>query len=100
AATGLSLFSLHMDACNGVLPPPVPPPGRYAARKILFAERNFTVREDLSPFAPRVTDIPWPGTTFEEGQAVVSVLGTGCDREGAMEDLVNTLNKLERYMRG
>ena len=100
AATGLSLFSLHLDACRGVLPASVPEPGRCAVRRILFAERDLTVREDLSRFAPRVTDIPWPGTAFEEGQAVVSVLGTGRDREGAMEDLVNTLNKLERYMRG
>jgi predicted ATP-grasp superfamily ATP-dependent carboligase len=100
AATGLSLFSLHMDACRGVLPGSLPAPGRCAARRILFADRDLTVKEDLSRFAPRVTDIPWPGTTFEEGQAVVSVQGTGADRDGAMQDLVNTLNKLERYMRG
>jgi predicted ATP-grasp superfamily ATP-dependent carboligase len=100
AATGLSLFSLHMDACRGLLPETVPPPGRCVARRILFADRDLTVREDLSRFAPRVTDIPWPGTSFEEGGAVVSVLGTGTGREGAMQDLVNTLNKLERYMRG
>jgi predicted ATP-grasp superfamily ATP-dependent carboligase len=67
-------------------------------REILFAERDIVVEEDLSRFAPRVTDIPWPGTRFEEGQAVVSVLGTGKDRSGALQDLGNTLNKLERYM--
>jgi predicted ATP-grasp superfamily ATP-dependent carboligase len=100
AATGLSLFSLHMDACRGVLPASLPGPGRCAARRILFADRDLVVKGDLSRFAPRVTDIPWPGTSFEEGQAVVSVQGTGPDRGGAMQDLVNTLNKLKRYMRG
>ena len=99
AATGLSLFSLHMDACKGVLPQEPAVAGRFAVRRILFADRDLVVKEDLSGFAPRVADIPWPGSSFEEGQAVVSVLGTGSDREGAMEDLVNTLNKLERYMR-
>jgi predicted ATP-grasp superfamily ATP-dependent carboligase len=100
AATGLSLFSLHMDACRGVLPAGMPRAVRCAARRILFADRDMVVKRDLSKFAPGITDIPWPGTSFEEGQAVVSVLGTGRDRQGAMEDLVNTLNKLERYMRG
>jgi hypothetical protein len=100
AATGLSLFSLHMDACRGVLPDGPPEAGRCAARRILFADRDFVVREDLSGFAPRVTDIPWPGSSFEEGQAIVSALGTGRNREEATQDLVNILNKLERYMRG
>ncbi|MDD1670171.1 MAG: ATP-grasp domain-containing protein, partial [Methanomicrobiales archaeon] len=95
---GVSLFSLHMDACRGILPAVVPEPRRYAARRILFADRDLVMAEDLSRLAPRVADIPWPGTTFEEGQAVVSVLGTGPDRAEALRDLDNTLNKLERYM--
>jgi hypothetical protein len=99
-ATGLSLFSLHMDACRGVLPVRLPEPRCCAVRRILFADRDLTLAKDLSRFAPRVTDIPWPGTSFEEGQAVVSVLGSGVDRVAAMHDLANTLNKLERYMRG
>jgi hypothetical protein len=56
------------------------------------------MREDLSRFGPSLADIPWPGTKFEEGQAVVSILGTGRDRDGALRDLDNTLNKLKRYM--
>lgn len=98
ASSGISLFSLHMEACRGVLPPVTPGPGCSAARRILFADRALVIKEDLSRFAPRVADIPWPGTRFEEGQAVVSVLGTGRDRTGALRDLDNTLNKLERYM--
>ncbi|HVN66172.1 MAG TPA: ATP-grasp domain-containing protein [Methanomicrobiales archaeon] len=100
AASGLSLFSLHLDACRGMLPAPVPEPGRCAVRRILFADRDLVLSEDLSRFAPRVADIPWPGTSFEEGQAVVSLFGTGPDREAALRDLASTLNKLERYMRG
>jgi predicted ATP-grasp superfamily ATP-dependent carboligase len=98
ASTGLSLFSLHMDACRGRLPAKVPDPGCHAVREILFAERDRVVEEDLSRFAPRVTDIPWPGTRYEEGQAMISVLGTGKDRSGALQDLGNTLNMLKRYM--
>jgi predicted ATP-grasp superfamily ATP-dependent carboligase len=98
ASTGVSLFSLHMEACRGTLPVTVPDPVGFAARRILFADRDLVVNEDLSRFAPRVADIPWPSTRFEEGQAVVSVLGRGRDRSGALRDLDNTLNKLKRYM--
>jgi uncharacterized protein len=97
-STGANLFSLHVDACNGILPPAPPRPVQYAARQILFADRDLVVPEDLSRFAPRVTDIPWPGTEFEEGQAVVSVLGWGRDRGEALRVLGNTLKQLERYM--
>jgi len=98
ASTGSSLFSLHMDACKGKLPPVVPEPERCVSRRILFAERDLVVKEDLSGFGPRIADIPWPGTSFEEGQAVVSVFGTGRNRREALLDLDNTLNKLKRYM--
>ncbi|HMA05630.1 MAG TPA: ATP-grasp domain-containing protein [Methanomicrobiales archaeon] len=95
---GVSLFALHMDACRGILPQPVPEPRRCVARRILFAERDLVVTGDIAGMAPLVADIPWPGTAFEEGQAVVSVFGTGPDRAGALRNLDNTLNKLERYM--
>jgi predicted ATP-grasp superfamily ATP-dependent carboligase len=58
----------------------------------------MVVEEDLSRLSPHIADIPWPGTSFEDGQAVVSVFGTGRDRREALQDLDNTLNKLKRYM--
>ena len=42
---------------------------------------------DLSDLAPRIADIPWPGTEFEEGHAVVSVYGCGKTEEAAYADL-------------
>lgn len=98
ASTGSNLFSLHMDACQGKLPPEASGSARYAARRILFAERDLVVGENLARLGLPIADIPWPGTAFEEGQAVVSILGTGRDRSEALQDLDNTLNKLKRYM--
>jgi hypothetical protein len=98
ASTGSSLFSLHMDACRGQLPPKVPEPEHYVSRRILFAERDLVMKEDLSRFGPLIADIPWPGTFFEESQAVVSVFGTGRNRSEALRDLDNIINKLKRYM--
>ena len=62
ASTGSCLFSLHMDACQGSLPPEVPGSPRYAARRILFAERDLTVSENLARLGLPIADIPWPGT--------------------------------------
>ena len=97
-STGSSLFQFHMDACTGDLPRETPAPVRYAARRILFAERDLVVEEDLARLSLPIGDIPWPGTRFEEGQAVVSAIGSGVSRAGALEDLDNTLNKLKGYM--
>ena len=86
-ATGENVFALHMDACRGVLPATRPPARRVAVRRILFAERDMRLDADLSALAPRVADIPWPGTEFEEGQAVVSIFGCAETEAAAFHDL-------------
>ena len=86
-ATGKSVFAMHMDACRGVIPAAMPAPRQVAVRRILFADRDMRLDADLSDLAPRIADIPWPGTEFEEGQAVVSVYGCGKTEEEAYADL-------------
>jgi len=98
-ACGCSLFNLHMDACRGILPRVRSQARRVAVRKILFADRNMTVRADLSLLKEFVSDIPWPGTFFEEEQAVVSVHGWGPDREAALSLLDKHITTVRQYMR-
>jgi predicted ATP-grasp superfamily ATP-dependent carboligase len=98
-ATGLNLFSAHVDACRGILPVRLPGPNRYAARTILFADRDLTIREDLSSFAPAVADIPPKGTFVEEGKAVVSVYGWGPAREAALALLDKHITRVNQYVR-
>lgn len=98
-ATGCSLFRLHVEACSGRLPPSAIVPRRYAARGILFAGRDLTVREDLSPLAPAVADIPHRGTEFEEGDAVVSVYGWGQSRPEALAMLDTNKRRVGQYIR-
>jgi predicted ATP-grasp superfamily ATP-dependent carboligase len=97
-ATGCNLFSLHIDACRGKIPAIMPKPRRYAARKILFAERDLVVRDDLSHLAPRISDIPWVGSEFEESSAVMSAYGWGKSRDSALDMLDKTITHLRRYM--
>ncbi len=82
-----SVFAMHMNACRGVIPAAMPAPQQVAVRRILFAERDMRLDADLSDLAPHIADIPWPGTEFEEGHAVVSVYGCGKTEEEAYVDL-------------
>jgi len=98
-ALAMNLFSAHARACQGVLPERVPDPACVSVRQILFAEKDCTVHGDLSSLFPAVSDIPWPGTSFEEGRAVVSVYGWGPTRESAMELLDTHIRRVRQYVR-
>ena len=98
-ACGCSLFQYHVDACAGTLPAPVPPPNQVAIRSILFADRDMTISRDLRNLAPDIADIPWPGTFFEEGQALLSVYGTGPDRSEACAMLDKHISRVLQYIR-
>ncbi|MDD1675413.1 MAG: ATP-grasp domain-containing protein [Methanomicrobiales archaeon] len=97
-ATGCNLFDLHVRACSGRLPGTRPETKCFAAKGILFADRDLDLAVDLSRFAPGVADIPWPGTHFEKGSAIISVYGHGPTRDAA-ERLLNTnITGIRRYI--
>lgn len=98
-ATGCNLFQEHIDACTGILPATVSIPEKFAARSILFADRDLTIGSDLRTLAPMVADIPWPGTFFEQDQAVVSVYGTGATRKTALAELDRHISTVRQYIR-
>ncbi|MGA2105670.1 ATP-grasp domain-containing protein [Methanoregula sp.] len=97
-AYNCNLFRFHVNACAGTLPEPLLP-HQYAARRILFANRDLTLDADLKALAPVVSDIPWPGTFFEEGQAITSVSGTGPTRDVALGTLDKNISTVRQYMR-
>ena len=97
-ATGINLFDLHAGACQGVLPDCPPIPRQVACRSILFADRDMTVMTDLAKFRQFTADIPWPGTCFEEEQALVSVYGWGPTREAALALLDKHISTVRQYM--
>jgi uncharacterized protein len=98
-ATGCNIFSLHIDACSGRLPAQPLPIRQVAARSILFSDRDLTLRNDLAGLGDFVADIPWPGTFFEEGQAIVSVIGRGPTRDAALAMLDKHITTVRQYMR-
>jgi predicted ATP-grasp superfamily ATP-dependent carboligase len=98
--TGLNLFSAHVAACCGVLPERKPSCRLVAAREILFADKDLTVGRGLQRLYPVIADIPWPGSRFEEGQAVVSVYGWGATSEDAKVMLDKHIRTVSPYMEG
>jgi predicted ATP-grasp superfamily ATP-dependent carboligase len=83
-ATGCNLFELHMNACRGILPEKRPVPMQYAVRKILAAPCDLTIGTLSGGY---LTDIPRPGTWFERGEVMFSVLGSGPSRTAAFAAL-------------
>lgn len=98
-AYGCNLFQYHVDACRGKLPSCVVSPRQVAVRSIIFADRDLTVTSDLKHLAPSVADIPWPGTFFEEDQALISVFGWGPTREAAVSLLDKHITTVRQYIR-
>ncbi len=97
-AYACNLFRYHVNACAGTLPD-ASHAQMYAARRILFADRDLILDTDLKVLAPVVSDIPWPGTFFEEEQAVTSVSGTGQTRNEALSTLDKNISTVRQYMR-
>lgn len=98
-ATGCNMFQLHVDACRGVLPESSPRPTQFAARSILFADRDLTIRANLAHLFPIVADIPYPDTSFEKGQAIVSVYGWGKTKTAALRLLDKHIKTVQQYLR-
>jgi hypothetical protein len=99
-ATGMNLFSAHIGAFRGILPETRPSCRQVACRKILFADHDLVVTTSLLRLFPAVADIPWPGTCFEEEQAVISVYGWGASEEAAETLLDKHIRTVQQYMGG
>ncbi len=98
-AYGCNLFQYHVDACTGILPSVELSPKQVAVRSILFADRDFTLSSDLKHLSSCLADIPWPGSFFEAGQAVVSVYGWGQTRDTALCMLDKHISTVRQYIR-
>jgi predicted ATP-grasp superfamily ATP-dependent carboligase len=98
-AHGCNLFQYHIDACAGTLPPSSPITRQVAIRSILFADRDMTIKENLKHLKSCIADIPHPDTSFEAGQALVSVYGWGRTRKAAFSLLDKHISTVKQYIR-
>ncbi len=98
-AHGCNLFQYHIDACAGILPPSSPLKRQVAVRSILFADRDITIKHDLKHLKSCIADIPHLNTSFEAGQALVSVYGWGSTRKEAFFLLDKHISTVKQYIR-
>ena len=63
AAYACNLFRFHVSACAGTLPE-APQAQQYAARRILFADRDLTLEADLKASCSRCFRYPVAGDFF------------------------------------
>ena len=97
-ATGCNLVTIHLDAFEGKLPVSLPDNDHFCIRQILFAPHEITISSDLSHLMPSVADIPVPPTSFEAGDAVISVYGEGSDEASARSVLDKTIKVVSQYI--
>ena len=105
-ATGINLVQAHIDACNGIISASIPLSPTYqktCIRRILFANKHMTwptssEASSLGTDLIRFSDIPHPGTTFEPGNAVISMYGTGTDLATAEQDLHTSITTVLQYV--
>ena len=97
-STGFKIFEAHINACKGILPESAPKAKKVVARRIMFAERDLIVRDDLKKFHPHVADIPRKNSEIEEGGAIISVYGEGDTLAGAESSLDKTIKEIGRYI--
>ena len=72
-AHGVSMFEVHAQACQGVLPKAPPANLRVEGKAIVFARRATTVREISWADQKWVADVPHPGEAIQQGRPICTV---------------------------
>lgn len=96
-AYGLNIFSIHLDACQGTLPPfdVRNAPGAYAGKAILFAERPAVARATEGWWEEGIRDIPFPGERIRAGSPICTLLVSGPSLEACYLNLVEKAEELK-----
>ena len=96
-ATGLNLFSVHMDAMEGKLPGDCFLDGitkRYSAKGIVFSRRHLTIGKTGTWADRHRKDIPFSGDKIEPGNPICSVFARGKSRDECQRNLFRRVYRL------
>lgn len=87
-ARGLDLFGLHLEACNGRLPPEAlfaadeaGHGGHYFGKAIVYAPCDLTVANASAWYGLGIRDVPHAGEAIPAGAPVCTVLACGRSRD-------------------
>ncbi len=77
---GLSIFNLHVAACQGDLPPEPSLPSHVEGKAIVYAKRDVTMGDTRRWLRrPSLADIPHPGEKVRRGRPICTVFASGHD---------------------
>jgi uncharacterized protein len=97
---GLSLFELHVRACDGILPPELQPEPGIEGKAIVFAKRDVVVgQSDAWLTRPDVADVPHPGESIPTGRPICTVFAQAPDQSTCVRRLVRQAGLVYRRLR-
>ena len=79
---GMSLFALHVAACDGDLPSAIPPVKMATAMSVIYAKESCLVPPDVD-WPSWVADRPAPGARSERGAPLCTVLDASASADEA-----------------
>jgi predicted ATP-grasp superfamily ATP-dependent carboligase len=96
-AQDLSIFELHAQACQGILPATDPRITSVQGKAIVFARRPMTMG-DTRPWVGHgsLADVPQPGESIRRGHPICTVFAHGRDRATCRGRLVKRAARIYR----
>lgn len=88
-ATGASLFAIHLDACEGRLPPPRDLPRRVHGKAIVYARRNVVVADLHAWPVAAIADVPHAGERIGRGHPICTMLAEAADGDRCQRALAD-----------
>jgi uncharacterized protein len=86
-AMGVSLFTIHVDACAGRLPDAPGLPVRVLGKAIVYARRNAIVVSSRAWAALPIADVPYGGERIGRGHPICTVVAGGVDADRCLRAL-------------
>jgi len=100
-AYGLNIFSIHLAACHGTLPPfdLRNAPDAYFGKGILFAERAAIAPATEGWWERGIRDIPFPGERIWAGSPICTLLVSGPSLEACYQALRAKADSVRQELR-
>jgi predicted ATP-grasp superfamily ATP-dependent carboligase len=99
-AHGLSLFEVHLRACEGILPSELQSGPGIEGKAIVFAKRDVILGKTEAWLNRReFADVPHPGENIPGGRPICTVFARGSDQSTCLRRLVRQAGLVYRRLR-
>jgi uncharacterized protein len=95
-ATGLCLFALHVEACDGALTEAPSAPTRIHGKAIVYARHDLVVHDPLSWTDAPLADVPHAGEGIGRGRPICTAFAVAPTAEGCHRELAEAAAQIYR----